>query len=104
MLSQPQAPRLKPVMTLLPAVKARGPSTASLAASMLVVAAKFVQELNWVCCRFPNFPPRRFAALLPLQSLALALREAQKLQLATLHPGALQFVAANPIPPSIDGK
>jgi len=38
------------------------------------------------------------------RELAQALRGTQKLRLATLRPSALQFVAANPIPPSIDGK
>src|ERR1700730_5123986 len=95
---------LKPVMALLPVVQARGPSAARLAASMLVVVAISVQESNSVCCRFPYLPPQPFAASLRLPQQALALQEVRKLPPATSRPGIPQFVAANPTPPSIDGK
>src|ERR1700719_981285 len=92
-------------MTPLPAAAMpRGPLVVKLAGSMLVVAAKFVQESSLVCCRFQNLPPQGFAPSCRSPTLALAPLEPQKLQLVVWHPGVLQFVAANPIPPSIGGR
>src|ERR1700722_1330221 len=71
---------------------------------MLVVVARFVQELNSVCCRFRNFLPQRVAASFRSLPPALALGEPQTPRRATGHPSVLQFVAANPTPPSIDEK